>query len=103
MIDVIGEELDDDCGSWHPNPRIVPTTNSGFQTFEWKLQTRIIRLQRCLEIIQNRALGPVADDEQSLVADEHVAWLREHDHILNSPAAGSLANRQRTSSLPAAN
>jgi hypothetical protein len=32
-----------------------------------------------------------------------VAWLREHDHIVNPPAAGSLANRKRTSSRPAAN
>jgi hypothetical protein len=32
-----------------------------------------------------------------------VAWLREHEHIVNPPAAGSLANRKRTGSCPAAN
>jgi hypothetical protein len=103
MIDDIGEESDDDGETRRPNPRSFPTTKTGFQKFERKLQKRIIRQQRYLEVIRNRALGLFADYEQSVVADEDVAWLREHDHIVNPPAAGSLANRKRTSSRPAAN
>jgi hypothetical protein len=103
MIDDIGEESVDDGETRRPNPRSFPTTKTGFQKFERKLQKRIIRQQRYLEVIRNRALGLFADYEQSVVADEDVAWLREHDHIVNPPAAGSLANRKRTSSRPAAN
>jgi len=103
MIDDIGEESDDDREMRRPNPRSFPTTKTGFQKFERKLQKRIIRQQQYLEVIQNRALGLFADYEQSVVADEDVAWLREHHHIVNPPAAGSLANRKRTSSRPAAN
>jgi len=102
MIDDIEEESDDDGETWCPNPRSSPTTKTGFQKFEWKFQKRIIRQQQYLEVIRNRAVGLFADYEQSVVADEDVAWLREHDHILNPPAAGSLANRKRTSSRPAA-
>jgi hypothetical protein len=32
-----------------------------------------------------------------------VAWLCEHDHIVNPLAAGSLVNRKHTSNRPAAN
>jgi hypothetical protein len=76
---------------------------TGFQKFEQKIHRRIIRQQRYLEVIRNHALGLFADYKQSVVADEDVAWLPEHDHIVNPPAAGSLANRMRTSSRPAAN
>jgi len=103
MIDDIGEESDDVGETLHPNPRSFPTTKTGIQKFERKLQKRIIRQQRYLEVIQNHALGLFADYEQSIVTDEDVAWLQEHDHIVNPPAAGSLANRKRTSSYPAAN
>jgi len=76
---------------------------TGFQKFERKLQKRIIRQQRYLEVIRNCVHGLFADYEQSVVADEDVAWLREHNNIENPPTAGSLANRKRTSSRPAAN
>jgi len=103
MIDDIGEESDDDGETRRPYPRSFPTTKTGSQKFEWKLQKRIIRQQRYLEVIRNRAHGLFADYEQSVVADEDVAWLCKHHHIVNPPAAGSLANRKRTSSRPAAN
>ena len=103
MINDIGEESDDEGETRRPNPRSFSTTKTGFQKFERKLQMRIIRKQRYLEVIRNRALGRFADYKQSVVADEDVAWLREHDHIVNPPAAGSLANRKRTRSRPAAN
>jgi len=103
MIDDIREELDDDGETRRPNARSFPTTKTGFQKFEWKLQKRIIRQQRYLEVNRNCALGLFADYKKSVVADEDVAWLREHDHIVNPPAAGSLANRKCTSSRPAAN
>jgi hypothetical protein len=103
MIDDIGEESDADDETWHPNRRSFPTTKTGFQKFEWKLQKRIIRQQRYLEVIRDCALGLFAHDEQSVVADEDVASLREHDYIVNPPAAGSLANIERTSSRPGAN
>jgi hypothetical protein len=103
MINNIGEESEDDCEMRRPTPRSFPTTKTGFQIFEWKLQKWIIRQQRYLEVIQNRALGLFADYEQRVVADEDVAWLREHDHIVNPPAAGSFPNRKFTSSRAAAN
>jgi hypothetical protein len=46
MIDDIGEESDDDGETGCPNPRIFQTTKTGFQMFERKLQTRIIRQRR---------------------------------------------------------
>jgi hypothetical protein len=103
IIDDIREESDDDGKMWRPNPRSFPTTKTGFQKYERKLQKRIIVQQRFLEAIRIRALDLFADYEQSVVADEDVAWLRELDHIVNPPAEGSLANRKRTSSHPAAN
>jgi hypothetical protein len=102
MIDDIGEELHDDGSMRRPNPRSFPTTKTGFQKCERKLQKRIIRQQRYLEVIRNSSHGLFANCEQSVVSDEDVAWLREHDHIVNSPAAGSFANGKPTSSRPAA-
>jgi len=103
MIDNIGEESDDDGATLRPHPRNFPMTKTGFQQFARKLQKRIIIHQRYLEVIRNRAIGMLADDEQSGVADGDVAWLREHNHIVNPSAAGSSANRNHTSSPPAAN
>jgi len=103
MIDKIGEESDDDGETRHPNPRSFPTTKTGFQKFERKLQNRIVRQQRSLEVIRNCNLGLFAKYEQSVVAVEDVAWLHKHDHIVNPPAARSVANRKDTSSHPAAN
>jgi len=103
MIDDIREESDNDGDTRRRNPRSFPTMKTGFKKFERKLQKRIIRQQQYLEVIRNRALGLFADYKQSIVADEDVAWLCEHDHIVNSPAAGSLANRKHTSGRPAAN
>jgi hypothetical protein len=50
-MDDIGEELHDDREMWRPNPRIFQMTKTGFQQFELKLQKRIIRQQRYLEVI----------------------------------------------------
>jgi len=103
MIDNIGEESHDDGEMRHPNPRSFPMRKTGIQQFERKLQMRIIRQQRYLEVIRILALGLFANYEQGLVADEDVAWLHKHDRIVNPPAAGSLANTKHTSSCPAAN
>jgi len=103
MIDDTGEESDDNGVMQRPAPRSFPTSKTGFQKFEQKLQKRIIRQQGDLEVIRNRALGLFTVYKQSDVADEDVAWLREHNNIVNPPAAGSLANMERTSSHPAAN
>jgi hypothetical protein len=51
MIDDIGEGSDDDGETWCPNPRSFLTTKTGFQKFERKLQKRIFRQQRYLEVI----------------------------------------------------
>jgi hypothetical protein len=51
----------------------------------------------------HRALSLRADYEQSVVTDEDVALLHEHDHIVSSPAAGLFASRNRTRSHPGAN
>jgi len=103
MIDNIGEESEGDGETRRPNPRGVPTTKTGFQKFEQKLRKRIIRQQWNLAFIRNCALGLFANSEQSVVANQDVTWLRKHDHIVNPLAAGSLANRKRVSSRPAAN
>jgi hypothetical protein len=103
MINNIREESDDDGETRRRNPRSFLTNNTRFQKFELKLQKRIIRQQQYLEVIRNRALGLFAEYEQSVVADEDVAWLCKHNQIVNPPAAGSLANRKCTSSRQAAN
>jgi len=51
MIDDIGEESDDDGETRRPNPRSFLTTKTGFQKLQRKLQKRIIRQQRYLEVI----------------------------------------------------
>jgi hypothetical protein len=103
MIDYMGEELDDDCEMRCPNPRSFLMMNTGFQKFEPKLHRRIISQQRYLEVIRNRDLGLIADYEQRLGAEENVAWLREHDHIVNPATPGSLPNMKDTNTRPAAN
>ena len=103
MINDIREESDDDDETRHLNPRSFPRTKSGFQKFERKLQKMIIKEQQYLEVIRICALGLLAEYERRLVADRDVAWIPEHDHIVNPPSAGSLANRKRSSSCPAAN
>jgi hypothetical protein len=103
MIDDIREQSDDDSEMQRTTPRYFPKTNTGFQMFEQILQQRIIRQHQYLQVIQNCDFGLFANDEQRVVADEDVAWLREHNHIVNPPAAGSLANRKHTSSRPAGN
>ena len=101
MIDDIGEQSNFNGEMRRPNPGKFPPTKTGFQKFAQKLQKRIIRHQRYLEVIRNHALGLSEDYEQRVVADADVAWLHEHDHIVDPPAAGSLANRKCTSSCPA--
>jgi len=99
----IGEESDDDCEMLRHNQTSFPMTTTGIQKFEWKLRQRIIRQQWYLEVIRNGALGLFAEYKQSLVADDDVAWLGKHDHIVNPTSVGSFANRKHTSSRPAAN
>jgi len=103
MIDSIGENPDDDAEIQHPNSISFQIMKIGFEKFEWKLQKRVIWHQRYLDVIRNCAFGLIADYEQSVVADEHVAWLYEHNNIGNPAAAGSLANRNCITSHPAAN
>jgi len=103
MIDDIRDESDDDSDMRRPNPRRFLTTKPGFHNFKWKFQKSIIRQQWYLEVIWNNGLGLFADYEQSIVADENVAWLREHDHIVNPASAGYLANIKHTVRRPAAN
>ena len=103
MIHDIGEESDDHGKTGRPNPTSFPMTKTGFQKFQQQLQKRIIRQQRYLEVMRNRALGLLADYKQSIVPNEDVAWLPEHDHIVSPLTAGSLANRKHTSSCAAAN
>jgi hypothetical protein len=76
---------------------------TGFQKLQQKLQKIIIRQQQYLEVIRNHSLGRFANYEQRPVADENVALLSDHDHIVNPSAAGSLATRHGTSSRPAGN
>jgi len=75
---------------------------SGFQKFELNVLKRIIRQHWYLEVIWNRDVGLFADYQQSIVGDEDLSRLPEHDQIVNPPAAGSLANTKSTSSHPAA-
>ena len=56
-----------------------------------------------LEAIQNSTCGHFACYEENLDADEDVAWLCEHNHIVNPPTVDSLANRKCTSSHHTAN
>ena len=102
MIDDIGEELDGTAETWRTKPSSFPTTITGFKKLERKLQQSIIRQQQYLDVIRHRALGLLADYEQSVVADDDVAWLPKHRHIVNLSAEGSLANRKCTISFPAA-
>jgi len=102
MIDNTGEKSDNDAEMWCPIPRCFPTTKIGFQTFRWKHQSSIIRQHQYLKVIRNCALALFADCEQRVVADQDVAWLREHDHIVNPPAAGPLCNGRHTFCCPAA-
>jgi len=103
MIDDIGEKSDHDGKMQRPHPRSFPTRKTGFQQLEGKLQKRIIRQQRSLEVIRNHALGLFPNFEQSLVADVVVAWLHQYDHIVNPSTTASLADRKCTSSCANAN
>jgi len=97
-INIIREVSDDDGERWRPNQRSFPRTKTRFQNFEWMLQGWNIRQQQYVEVIRNRALGPFADYEQSLVGDEDVAWQCTHENIVSPPVGGSLARRKCTSS-----
>jgi hypothetical protein len=78
-------------------------TKVGLHKLELKLQKRIIGQQRYIEVVRNRALGLFADYEQSFVTNGDMAWLPEHDHIVNHPTLGSLGKRKSTNSYPGAN
>jgi len=101
IFDDIGEESDDAGETRCPNPKCLLTTKTGFQMFKWKLHKKIIRQQQYLEVIRTCAPGLFAHYEQCLVADGDVAWLPEHNHIVNPHVPGFLVHRKRTSSCPA--
>jgi hypothetical protein len=84
----------------YPNAISFPMMTTGLQQFEWKWQKKIIKQHRYLEVIGICAVDLFADYGQSIAADEVVACLSKHNHIVNPPAAGSLANKK---SCPAAN
>ena len=96
------EELDDDAEMLHPNQRGFPATKTGFQEFKRKFQRRIIMQQRYLEVIRNHARSLFPNQKQTIIADEDMAYRCKHDHIVNPATANSLANKNRTSSHPAA-
>jgi len=73
MINEIAEVTDDNGETRCPNPRIFLTTKTGFQKLQRKLQKRIVIQQRYLEVIRNRALGPFADYDESIVVDEDIS------------------------------
>jgi hypothetical protein len=104
-VDIINntEDKSDDGETWSLNARSFPMTKTLFQKFEQQLHKRIIRQQRCLEVVRNCALGLFANIKHSVVVDDHVASLGEYNHIVNPPTAGSLANRNHTSRRSAAN
>jgi hypothetical protein len=103
MTKNLGEELDNDRKTQHPNPRRFPTLIIGFLKLEWNIQRRIIRQQRYLEVIQNHALGLFADYKNTIVADEDIPWLYKHNYILNPLAAHSCTNKKCTRCHPAPN
>jgi len=103
LIHDIGQESEENGEMWRPYPRSFWKTKPYFQQLKWKLQKMIVRQQQYHQVIRNSYLIHIADYKQSPVADEDMAWLRKHNHIVNSPAAGSFTNRKGTSSRPAAN
>jgi len=103
MMDDTREESNDDGETWYINPGSFPMTKTGLQKFNRNPQKSIPRQQQYLEVIRNHTLSICTEYEQSVVTDEDVAWLHKYDHIVNPPAADSLAKEKRTSSHPAAN
>jgi hypothetical protein len=103
VIDDIHDESYADAKKWCPYPRCSQIAKTGFQTFEMQHQRRIIRQQRYLEVLRNRAVGLFANYVESAVADGDVACQRKHHHIVNPRPAGSLANRKCSGSHPAVN
>jgi len=71
--------------------------------FERKLQKRVIRQQRYLEVFRKCDVGLFADYVHIVVYDVDVAWQPKYDHIMNPAAAASVANRKRTTNRPARN
>jgi len=96
IIEVMREESYDYAETQWPNRWLFLTMQTGSQKFERNIQRRICREQENLEVIQSRALGLFPYYKQSVVADENVVRLRQHDHIVNPPAAGSLTTGKRT-------
>jgi hypothetical protein len=68
-----------------------------------KLQRSIIRLLQYHEVIPNTVLGIFVNYVQSIIADENVDWVYEHDYIVIPPAPDFLANRKHSSSSAAKN
>ena len=77
-----------------PKFQKLPNNETGFHKCKRKLQRRIIKQQRYLQVIQNCAIGLFPNYKLSVVADEDVAWLPKHNHIVNPLAVDSVANRQ---------
>jgi len=86
MINNIKEESDDDAEIWHPNATSIPTTKLDFQMFDTKPEWMIIIQQHSHEVIRNYALGPCPNYVRRVVANNTVAWLLDHNHIVDPPA-----------------
>jgi len=97
MIDDNTEQSDDDDVMQYPNGRCSPTMNNGFYMIEKKLRRRITTQQWHLEVNRYHALALIANYKQNVIANEDVVWQWQHDHIVDPPTPGSLANRNCTS------
>jgi len=84
---------------WEPSHRQKNTSKSLNRSFKGELSDS----SNTEKSSETMLLVSLPIKEPSVVTDDDVAWLHEHDRILYPPAAGSLANRKRTSSHPAAN
>jgi len=102
LINDIGEKSNNCAETWRPCPRSFLTLVTDVEMFERELQTRFILEQEWLGVGRDIALWLFADYEWRVVAVHNVAWLLEHDSIVNPRAAGSLANWKRSSSHLAA-
>lgn len=94
-------ELYDDALLQRTNPRHFPKFKTGFHQFERRFEWSIIKPHRDINVIPNCAPGIFVAYKRSFVANENVACVHEHDHIVNIPAAGSRANMQHSTSCPA--
>jgi hypothetical protein len=88
----IGEESDDESARERPNPRNFPRTKIGFVATIRCIRKRIIRQTRYYTIIRNKAIARFPDIDESAfeVNENEVAWLLNHNWLVEPPTAGSL-------------